>query len=219
MPMGIIPCHCKFIAVDGKHDVMLTLNNLSESHIRNLSNDIFILDLLPYLQPNFPACHLWPTCPPRGDIYTDISTLAHPLVSVSIAPAWSATDMPPMFFAYGQEKLTDEGIFMAKRAMAAGTVVQFSQYDALPHIFPLLFPKLEQSRHVMEAWGEFSRLVVESPGSLKGRSVRYGADDIAFTGEDLDVAIDLDLKSRMANMKAKLATREVWKGPVETAML
>ncbi|ORY05707.1 Alpha/Beta hydrolase protein, partial [Clohesyomyces aquaticus] len=126
-----------------------------ESHIRNKPYDILYLDQLPYLQPTFPSCDLWPTNPPRADIYTEGRFLAHPLVSVAIAPAWFAKNMPPMFLAYGQEKLTDEEYYIAQRAKEAGTKVDFRQSDKLPHIFPLLFPRLSQSQHVLRAWGEF----------------------------------------------------------------
>jgi acetyl esterase/lipase len=96
-----------------------------DSHIRNKSYDIFILDLLPHLQPNYPSCDIWLTKTPREDIYADGHTLLHPLVSVAIAPAWSANNMPPMFIATGQEKLTDEQYYLDKRVEKFGATVQF----------------------------------------------------------------------------------------------
>ncbi|KAF2793393.1 alpha/beta-hydrolase, partial [Melanomma pulvis-pyrius CBS 109.77] len=135
-----------------------------ESHGRNKPYDIFILDMLPHLQPSFPACDLWPTHPPREDIYCDGPTLLHPLVSVAIAPIWSAANMPPMFLACGQEKLTDEAYYLAQKAAKAGTTVQFSQYDALPHSFASYFPKLPQSKNVLHRFGSFCREVVQNLG-------------------------------------------------------
>ncbi|KAJ4296425.1 hypothetical protein N0V90_006470 [Kalmusia sp. IMI 367209] len=190
-----------------------------DSHIRNKKYDIFILDVLPHLQPTFPACDLWPTNPPREDIYCGSPTLLHPLVSVAIAPSWSAPNMPPMFIATGQEKLTDEQYYLAKRAEKSGTTVQFSQYDALPHSFASFFPRLPQSQHVVQRWGAFCRDVVKDPAGLKTKWTRYTADDADFAGIGLDLPVDMDEERRLHLMKDKLAKRRPWTGPAETAML
>ncbi|OAG06093.1 alpha/beta-hydrolase [Paraphaeosphaeria sporulosa] len=191
------------------------------SHIRNRPYDIFILDLLPHLQPNYPSCDIWPTKPPREDIYADARTLLHPLVSVAIAPAWSANNMPPMFIATGQEKLTDEQYYLAKRAEKAGATVQFYQYDALPHSFASFFPRLPQSKHVLSQWGAFCRDVVKRPGDLESVWVRYAADDVEFKGMELESPVDVEesVEVRRGKMREKLAVRKVWRGPTETAML
>jgi acetyl esterase/lipase len=193
--------------------------NSFDSHTRNKPYDIFILDALPHLQPNFPSCDLWPTSPPREDIYCHAHTLTHPLVSVAIAPAWSAAYMPPMFFATGQEKLTDEAYFLAGRAAVAGTTVQFAQYDALPHNFAYFFPKLPQSRDVLKRFGAFCREVVKNSGGVKSGFVRYAADDDKFQGEKLVIDVSMDEQERERKMKEKVVGRKPWTGTKEMAML
>ncbi|KAF1836191.1 lipase/esteras-like protein [Decorospora gaudefroyi] len=193
--------------------------NSFDSHRRNKPYDIFNLDLLPHLQPYFPACDLWPTSPPREDIYCDGPTLLHPLVSVSTAPSWSAANMPPMFFACGQENLEDEAYYLSQRAAKAGTIVQFLQYDALPHNFALFIPRLPQSLHVLSRFGSFCREVVKYPGGLESERKRYPADDAKFLGEPLDLPVSLDEGDRKRQMQEKVAKRKPWTGPVETANL
>lgn len=191
------------------------------SHTRNKPYDIFILDLLPHLQHDFPSCDIWPTTPPREDIYADARTLLHPLVSVGIAPAWSAGDMPPMFIATGQEKLTDEQYYLAKRTEKAGATMQFYQYDALPHSFVSFFPRLPQSKHVLRKWGAFCRDVVKRPEELESAWVRYAADDVDFNGMRLESPVDVDegVEVRKGKMREKMAKRRPWTGPTETALL
>ncbi|KAF2451072.1 alpha/beta-hydrolase [Karstenula rhodostoma CBS 690.94] len=173
-----------------------------DSHTSNKPYDIFILDALLHLQPTFPSCDTWPTKPPREDIYCDARTLIHPLVSVAIAPAWSAKDMPPMFIATGQEKLTDEQYYLARRVERA-----WCNGAVLPH--------------VVRSWGRFCREVVARPGVLENAWVRYAADDVEFRGMELQspVDVDEDVDVRREKMKEKVAGRKVWTGPTETAML
>ncbi|KAH8433186.1 uncharacterized protein LDX57_010819 [Aspergillus melleus] len=53
------------------------------SYERNMTTDIFPVPIedRPYLRSSFPTCQLWPTSPPRADVYCDAAMLAHPLVS------------------------------------------------------------------------------------------------------------------------------------------
>ncbi|PSN59376.1 alpha/beta-hydrolase [Corynespora cassiicola Philippines] len=134
---------------------------------RNKPYDIFVLEFLPYLQPSYPACDLWPTNPPRGDIYCDGPTLLHPLVSVAIAASWSAKDMPSIFMVTGQERLTDGQYYLAKKAEKSATTVRFLQYNALPHTFASFFPRLPHSKHLIHHWWSFCRDVVHNSSAVK----------------------------------------------------
>ena len=56
----------------------------------NADSDIFE-DKLPALDPKYPTCALWPTNPPRGNLYCETPMLNHPLVSPVTAKAgWDA---------------------------------------------------------------------------------------------------------------------------------
>lgn len=71
----------------------------------NASSDIFE-DTLPALDLKFPTCDLWPTKPPRGNIYCEASMLNHPLVSPVVAHDWVGSS-PIWIAAGGGERLLD----------------------------------------------------------------------------------------------------------------
>ena len=145
--------------------------------------------------------------------------MLHPLVSVAIAPSWSPANMPPMFLACGQEKLTDEAYYLARRAAKVGMAVQFSQYDALPHDFAGYFPKLPQSKHVLHQCGSFCREVVQNSSELRSKWVRYNADDAKFQRVELDLPVSLGEMDRKRKMQEKVAKRKPWTGPTGAALL
>jgi acetyl esterase/lipase len=124
-----------------------------------------------------------------------------------------------MFMACGQEKLTDEAYYLAQRAARAGTTVQFSQYDALPHNFAYFFPKLSQSKHVLRQLGLFCHDIVKNNSGLGSRWVRYTADDADFLGSELSLPVSLDEVHRKTRMQDMIARRKSWTGPTETALL
>ncbi|KAL2355408.1 alpha/beta hydrolase fold-domain-containing protein [Cryomyces antarcticus] len=113
----------------------------------------------------FPADDIWPTTPPRGDVFADLSLLCHPLVSPLAAPSW--TGSPPLWIETGEEMLTDEDAFVAARAAAQGVTVVWEQYEAMPHCFAMMFDGLETSRRCMAGWGRFAQACVESPEAVR----------------------------------------------------
>jgi hypothetical protein len=201
----------------------------SPSHTRNAPYDFLRLEKLPFTLPNFPACDLWPTDPPRGEIYTELSHLTHPLVSPVAMPLWRA-DGAPMFFACGEEKISDEVHFAAARIAKAGTadradgqpVVQYLQFDKLPHIFYSLFPALRQSQYMMESFARFCYMCVHQKTSLQPRHVRFepsGENQYREVGLGLFANVDTNLNSRLDAMKAMQRRRKVWTGPKESSTL
>ena len=107
----------------------------------------------------FPKCPAWPTNPPRGDIYCDVSMLCHPLVSPLAAKDWKGAC--PIRFAYGTEMLLDEGKVLAQNIAQQGGTVIWEEYDAMPHCFCMLLETLEGSRMCYESWARFAKDVVE----------------------------------------------------------
>jgi len=141
------------------------ITNALPSFKQNARYD-FLDDILPCNTDNFPTCPHWPSRPPRANIYTATNLLTHPLVSPITSKSWPSTNPPRLFFAYGQERLLDSGKFTAKQASNTGVSVHFHQYNALPHIFPLLFPHLPQSKHMLTQWANFCRLCVEDTAAV-----------------------------------------------------
>ncbi|PYI08191.1 hypothetical protein BO78DRAFT_395808 [Aspergillus sclerotiicarbonarius CBS 121057] len=79
------------------------LTNSLPSYERNMQTDLFPVPVekLPFLQPGFPTCSIWPTQPPRADLYCEAGMLAHPLVSPAASEDWSGSC--PIWMASGQE--------------------------------------------------------------------------------------------------------------------
>jgi len=109
---------------------------------------------------DFPTDSIWPSTPPRGHIYGDVSLLAHPLVSPSTAKDW--TGAPPIWMAVGEERLADSAKVVAQTAKSQGVVVHYENYKSMPHFWIAIFKKWWQSERCMNSWGEACKAFGES---------------------------------------------------------
>lgn len=118
-----------------------------------------------YLPPNTrspaqsPPCAIWPSDPPRAELFCEGSALCHPLVSPLSAPSWAGS--PPIYVACGEEKLTDEGKVFAQKAAHDNVRVVWEQYEAMPHCFAIALGGLPEGEACFESWARFVRTVVE----------------------------------------------------------
>ncbi len=124
------------------------------------------LDYLdPPSQTGLPATHppddIWPTKPARVEIYTEASTLIHPLVSPLAAGSKLWKGSPPVFMCVGNEGLEDEITVMTRKLYQAGVPVDFHGYEGMPHIFALIFPGSPASKDCFETWSKFCVDAVE----------------------------------------------------------
>lgn len=165
-------------------------------------------------------CSLWPSKPPRSHIYAPTTNLiTHPLLSPASSKSWPNVTPPPLFFAYGQERLIDEGKFMAKQASRAGAKVQFHQYNALPHIFAY-FCDIPQTTHLFSSWANFCRTCVENPKAIESNQYYIyepvgAAPFFKATARDIGDGLgftDLEYDRVLALMDAKKKTFKIWTG-------
>ena len=124
-----------------------------------------------------------------------------------------------MFFAYGEERLLDAGRRVAKLASEGGAVVHFHQYDQLPHVFGLLFPKIPQSQHVLAEWAKFCHTCVHEPKSLGSKNVRYKVTGEGFREVDNGAFSALPYETAMELMRKEQAQRRGWNGPKQAPNL
>jgi len=127
----------------------------------------------------FPSDDIWPTDPPRGDIFCDLSLLCHPLVSPVAAKDWSGS--PPMWVSAGEELLTDEGSIVAATAAQQGVTVHWEQYEAMPHCFAMLMPHVPTSQRSYNTMGDFVQKC------LAGKAETSGTWIEARTGKETSV--------------------------------
>jgi acetyl esterase/lipase len=100
-----------------------------------------------------PACPIWPSTPPRLEIFAEGSALTHQLVSPMAAKSWK--NSPPVYYAWGDELLTDEGCVMACKMANDGVVVVADHFEAMPHCFALIFGESERGKRCFDAWAKF----------------------------------------------------------------
>ena len=151
----------------------------------------------------FPKCEIWPTDPPRGDIYCDVSMLCHPLVSPLVTKDWTGTC--PIRLIYGTEMLLDEGKILAQRLAQHGGDVVWEEYEAMPHCFAMLLEHLEGSRICFEGWAAWMKDVVEGKKvETKGTFIEaktYKRVEVDVQGLGLFDAEEVEEKMREAKRK------------------
>jgi acetyl esterase/lipase len=103
----------------------------------------------------FPTDGIWPSSPPRVDMYANASALAHPLVSPLAGPKEIWRDTPPIFIAVGQESLEDDSIYLSRKIHRVGGTVVLHRFDGMPHCFALMVRGTAVSRRCFGAWAEF----------------------------------------------------------------
>ncbi|KAF2863890.1 lipase/esterase [Piedraia hortae CBS 480.64] len=128
---------------------------------------------------------IWPTNPPRGDLFCDLELLDHPLVSPTAAADWKGA--PPMYHCVGEEMLEDDIRTLAKRAAEQGVAVQLDAFEAMPHCFALTAPDGTPLANVcMDSWARFCA----RPGH-EGCRGRFW--DVKSRSKEFDVATCTDL--------------------------
>ncbi len=153
----------------------------------------------------FAPCPLWPTTPPRSDIYCDGTMLCHPLVSPLAAPASAWAGSPPLFVVVGEEMLRDEGAVVAQRAARVGVPVLWEQWEAMPHCFGLVLVGGREARECFETWAGFCRSVVEKgPESVQTKGVATEARTCKRSEVDVKALVsitDEEVTERMTKAK------------------
>lgn len=155
---------------------------------------------------HFPKDELWPTDPPRGDLYCETSMLCHPLISPLAATDWRGSC--PVYLVYGQECLTDEGRIVARRLAQQGVPVQYSEFEAMPHCFALIFEHLNGGKRCFASWTQFMKDVVEGK-AIQTSGVLFAAKTLKeaeltvtellndISDEDVDRRMEEGRKKRM----------------------
>lgn len=145
----------------------------------------------------FPHDELWPTDPPRGDMFCDLSMLCHPLVSPLAARDW--TGAPPLWIETGEELLTDEDAVIAARAARQGVTVEWMQFEAMCHCFGMVLPHLKTSKTCIESWGKFCKKCVD--GQVQTCGTWIAAKTGAEKQVDVSKVTALDFENVLTRMK------------------
>ena len=144
-----LPTGCAFVSA------IADMTSSLPSYRLNAPNDVFP-EYPPSILLGQPSCSLWPSNPPRGNIYCELDILTHPLVAPATTFDWSGA--PPMWFACGQEQTVDSAKVVAQTAARQGVSVVFKEYEAMPHCFHIFFPNSPQAQKL---WKEGSQALIE----------------------------------------------------------
>ena len=126
----------------------------------NCNTDI-LEDEQPCLQRDYPSCPLWPSDPPRANLYCAVSLLDHPLVSPITARDWRGS--PPIFMFNGSGERSNDGArFLAHNIASHRVSLVWEEYEAMPHLWPFLFHKWILTQRCWESWARACKLLVES---------------------------------------------------------
>lgn len=161
-PASTIPLPAGVAVFSAWTDLTLSLPSMLTNENRDYFGKADALDRVP-------PCDVWPTDPPRGTLYTDISKLCHPLASPIIAEDW--TGAPPMWFACGEEMLLDDSRVLAQRAATQDCTIVFTEYEAMPHCFQFLL-NMPQTEHSLQACADFCRACTERPAQMSSEARR-----------------------------------------------
>ncbi|KAH7323758.1 acetyl-hydrolase [Rhexocercosporidium sp. MPI-PUGE-AT-0058] len=130
------------------------------------------------------ADSIWPSSPPRKNLYAEDAVLTHPLVSPLAAKSWEGSC--PLYIETGQELLTDEARHVACKAAKQGVRVLYEEFETMPHCFAMVLETLPASRLFFEGWAGFIKQVtvgggevvtsgkIVKPKTLETRSVEVG---------------------------------------------
>ncbi|KAM6508264.1 hypothetical protein FALCPG4_018141 [Fusarium falciforme] len=164
---------------------------------------------LPSFSPALsPPCRIWPTDPPRVDLFCEGSALCHPLVSPIAAASWVGS--PPIFIVCGEELLTDECKTFAQTVALQGVTVVQEQYEAMPHCFAFLLEGSVEAKESFDGWTRFAKGVVEKPDVIVTRAEFISANSLERRLVDIYRLINMgdgDILKLMESARQRIVER------------
>ncbi|KAF1816885.1 lipase/esterase [Eremomyces bilateralis CBS 781.70] len=152
-----------------------------------------------------PPCTIWPTDPPRADLFCEGSALCHPLVSPLAAKSWEGS--PPIFVVCGEEMLTDECKAFVQKAAKQRVRAVWEQYEAMPHCFSLLLEGNAGGAMSFDSWSDFVKRAVQSPEEIVTRGEFITAKNLVRRPVEVYKLMDMsdeDILVRMRNARQKM---------------
>ena len=157
--------------------------------------------------PGFPQCSVWPTDPPRGDLYCDTSYLVHPLANPAAVEDWRGC--PPVLMVCGEEVATDGAKVVVQQAHRQGVSITWRQFEKLPHCFMVMLVDLEHTKVAIAEWAEFCRGLVEDKNLSGPGGELIVARDLSRKKVDMECLTDLTRETALVLMKRGMEKREV----------
>ena len=170
--------------------------------------------------PPYPPDSLWPTFPPRAEIFCNASIISHPLVSPLAATPEQWSGHPPTFMMAGFEMLTDSILVTSRRMASSPTnppYVEVRGYEGQPHCFAMVFPTSPAGRDCFKRWADFcvaaasGKYTLASSTSsahwMRARSKPPQFKEVSFS--KISELSDADVDRMMAESKRKAVEKEM----------
>ncbi|KAF8867241.1 hypothetical protein BDZ45DRAFT_667212 [Acephala macrosclerotiorum] len=157
----------------------------------------------------YPPCSLWPTSPPRKNLYAEDAALCHPLVSPLVAKSWEGSC--PLYIQTGEELLTDEDKHVAMKAAQQGVKVVYEQYETMPHCFAMVIADLPASRKFFNSWAGFINQAVKNPEEIKTKGTIVAPKTLNERGVavlELSKFTDEDVMQRMRERVKQMSGKQ-----------
>lgn len=173
----------------------------------------------PFSPLPFPPDALWPTGPPRVDMYSNANMAMHPLVSPLAATPDLWKGAPPIFISTGEEGLTDEDLILARRIHQAGVPVVAEQFEGMPHCHGLIMISTPAGKRFFQGLAEFCRDAAAGRVSATGKLTYFGFKMRSSREIPLERACGVDdeeVEGRMRNglelrLKCELDLQRAWR--------
>ncbi|TGJ81371.1 hypothetical protein E0Z10_g7392 [Xylaria hypoxylon] len=131
-----------------------------------------------------PPDDAWPATPPRKHIYVDDALRLHPLVSLQLSRSWEST--PPVYVCCGWECLADEAKYLVSKLRSDGATVVFEEFEAMPHAWPVVLPKVAQTERCIEAVAKFITATRKEPEKITSSYTYIKAKTLEETEGDVE---------------------------------
>jgi acetyl esterase/lipase len=145
-----------------------------------------------------PPCDAWPANPPRTYLYASDDLIAHPLSSLVMAPTWKGA--PPIYLNTGWEILSPEDLWLARKLVDEGVTVVLEEYEAMPHVFPMILQKTPNARRCFQGWASFISTVT-SQEDIQSNAVTIRAktlEEVPLRFHDLQTVSETEMRERVA---------------------
>lgn len=119
---------------------------------------------------------------------------------------------PPVYFALGEEALTDEDLLTARKIHRAGVSVIAEQYEGMPHLFSMIMMRSVAAGIFFQGLAQFCRDAVA--GSIGSGSSRDEVGNLVFHNagwkstrliplDEVHALSDADVEKRMRDSQRK----------------
>nr|POE86594.1 hypothetical protein CFP56_46778 [Quercus suber] len=176
----------------------------------------FIQEIQPANASTQPPDEIWPSKPPRHDVYCHSSAYLHPISNPCMAHNWKGC--PPLWFAYGEERCLDGGRLIASTAANQNVKVSFSEYLGMPHIFSIIFPHFRQSQSCMSNWAIACCEMVDGKQSISHAKQIASSDHPGDQETQLDImALPSFSRDQAVSMiRAAMKARTLYEGSTKS---